>query len=238
MLTRFTGHLGDHPGFEVPQVLPELTTPEVLAMTFLDGQPIETLREAPAAERNRVATALLELALREVFEWGLVQTDPNFANYRYAAGDGDRHGRIQLLDFGATRDYPQDSRTAFRDLLIAAIAADAAGIERAAIAVGYLGADDPAAYRAGMVEMVRDATEPARAPGGYHFGRSDLARRIAEKAMVLRLKERFGRLPPPAMLFLHRKLGGLYLLFSPLRAEIRVGDLMGPVLAGPKALPV
>ena len=51
--------------------------------------------------------------------------------------------------------------------------------------------------------------------------------------MELRLKERFGRLPPPAMLFLHRKLGGLYLLFSHLRAEIRVKDLMAPLLAMP-----
>jgi predicted unusual protein kinase regulating ubiquinone biosynthesis (AarF/ABC1/UbiB family) len=235
LLNRFAGHLGDHPGFEVPRVLPELTTPEVLAMTFLGGRPIETLKDAPAVERNRVATTLLELALREVFEWGLVQTDPNFANYLYAAGDGDRGGRIQLLDFGATRDYPHASRTAFRDLLLAAISGDEAGIERAAIAVGYLGADNPPAYRAGMVEMVRDATEPARTKGGYHFGRSDLARRIGEKAMDLRLKERFGRLPPPAMLFLHRKLGGLYLLFSHLRAEIRVGDLMAPLLAGPVA---
>jgi hypothetical protein len=55
--------------------------------------------------------------------------------------------------------------------------------------------------------------------------------------MDLRMKERFGRLPPPAMLFLHRKLGGLYLLFSHLRAEIRVGDLMVPLLAAPNALP-
>ncbi|MFZ0788119.1 MAG: AarF/ABC1/UbiB kinase family protein [Chromatiaceae bacterium] len=233
LLNRFAAHLGDHAGFEVPRVLPELTTPEVLAMTFLGGRPIETLRDAPAAERNRVATALLELALREVLEWGLVQTDPNFANYLYAAGDGDGHGRIQLLDFGATRDYPQASRSAFRELLLAAMSGDGPGIEGASIAVGYLGADDPPAYRAGMVELVRDATEPARAAGAYHFGRSDLARRIGEKAMGLRLKERFGRLPPPAMLFLHRKLGGLYLLFSHLRAEIRVNDLMAPLLSGP-----
>jgi predicted unusual protein kinase regulating ubiquinone biosynthesis (AarF/ABC1/UbiB family) len=229
LLTRFAGHLGDHPSFEIPRVLPELTTAEVLAMTFLRGQPIETLKEAPTTERNRVATALLELALREVFEWGLVQTDPNFANYRYALGDGS--GRIQLLDFGATRDYPDTCRSAFRDLLAAALNGDGPAIEQAAVAVGYLAPDDPRAYRAGIVDLIRDATEPARTPHGYHFGRSDLARRITDKAVDLRLKERFGRLPPPAMLFLHRKLGGLYLLFSHLRAEIRVRDLLAPLLA-------
>jgi predicted unusual protein kinase regulating ubiquinone biosynthesis (AarF/ABC1/UbiB family) len=235
LLARYAGHLGVHPTFEVPRVLPEFTTPEVLTMTYLGGRPIESLREAPAAERNRVAAALLDLALREVFEWGLVQTDPNFANYLYVAGDGKAGGRVQLLDFGATRDYPLSCRAAFRDLLLAALAGDEAWIERAAIAMGYLGPEDPPAYRAGMVDMVRDATEPARADGGYHFGRSDLARRISEKAIDLRVKERFGRLPPPAMLFLHRKLGGLYLLFSHLRAEIRVRELIAPLLAGTMA---
>ena len=237
LLIRFAGHLGDHPGFEVPRVLPELTTPEVLAMTFLGGRPIETLTEAPARERNRIATALLDLALREVIDWGLVQTDPNFANYRYATGDGDTQGRIQLLDFGATRDYSPNTRAAFRDLLLAGMAGDAAGIERAAVAVGYLGPDDPPAYRAGIVELVHEATEPARTAGGYHFGRSSLARRVAEKAINLRLKGRFGRLPPPAILFLHRKLGGLYLLFSHLRAEIQVGEVLRALLPTARSAP-
>jgi len=230
LLSRFAGHLGDDPQFEVPRVLPDLTTPEVLAMTFLGGRPIETLKEAPSAQRNRIATALLDLALREVTQWGLVQTDPNFANYRYADGDGQTQGRIQLLDFGAARDYPLAAREAFRDLLLAGMAGDLGTVERAAVAVGYLAPEDPLAYRRGIVELVYAATEPARAPGGYHFGRSDLARRVAEKAMDLRLKERFGRLPPPAVLFLHRKLGGLYLLFSHLRAEVRVAERLSSLI--------
>ena len=36
-----------------------------------------------------------------LFEFRLVQTDPNFANYRYDKASG----RTVLLDFGATRAY-------------------------------------------------------------------------------------------------------------------------------------
>jgi hypothetical protein len=46
----------------------------------------------------------------------------------------------------------------------------------------------------------------------------------------LRLREGFGRLPPPEVLFLHRKLGGLYLLLSRLRATLPVSRLLSGLL--------
>ena len=61
--------------------------------------PIETLADAPQAERDRVMTLLFALLLRELFEFRLVQTDPNFANYRFEP----ETGQLILLDFGATR---------------------------------------------------------------------------------------------------------------------------------------
>ena len=41
---------------------------------------------------------LQRLVFRELFEFGVMQTDPNFANYLWDAGAG----RVGLLDFGAT----------------------------------------------------------------------------------------------------------------------------------------
>jgi predicted unusual protein kinase regulating ubiquinone biosynthesis (AarF/ABC1/UbiB family) len=75
--------LGDSIEFKVPSVRPELSTPRILAMTFVAGSPIESLTGAPQHTRNRVMTSLVALVLRELFEFGLMQTDPNFANYRY-----------------------------------------------------------------------------------------------------------------------------------------------------------
>ena len=220
-LTRFAARLDGHPDFEVPTVVAALTTPHVLAMRYLEGRPIEDLEHADAAERNRVATALFALSLREVFDWGLVQTDPNFANFRYAPD-----GRIQLLDFGAARLYPPARRAAFRALVKAGVEGAPVAIEQAAIRVGYLDRADPAAYRAGVVDLIRTAFEPARSGEEYDFGRSDLARRASAQVLDLRFKQRFNRLPPPDILFLHRKLGGLYLLFKRLRAILPVPTMM------------
>ena len=105
-----------------------------------------------------------------------------------------------------------------------------ADIERAAIWVGYLGSADPSAYRVGIVDMLTTATEPARQHGGYDFGRSDLARRASEKVIDLRLREKFGCLPPSDILFLHRKLGGLYLLFRHLRTTLPVRSMVEPFI--------
>ncbi len=50
-LQQFARRLNGDPHFEVPEVVEPLTTPEVLTMTYLDGQPIETLAEHPKTVR-------------------------------------------------------------------------------------------------------------------------------------------------------------------------------------------
>ncbi len=77
----------------------------VLAMSFVDRVEVESLMEAPQAERDRVATLLIQLLMRELFEFRLVQTDPNFANYRFAP----LTRQLILLDFGPTRPFNLNS---------------------------------------------------------------------------------------------------------------------------------
>ena len=225
-LKRFAGQLGDDARFDIPEVIDALTTSQTLAMQYLDGQPIESLAEAPRAERNGAAGALVELALRELFEWGLVQTDPNFANYLYSP----RRRRIQLLDFGAARDYETRLRDQLRDLLRACIDGSDHDVASHAAAVGYTNPADPRGYRDSVVALLRTATEPARSGGDYDFGRSDLAARMKDLVMDMRVRERYARMPPPPVLWLHRKLGGLYLLLGRLRASIPVAELVSPLV--------
>ena len=221
-LERFSGLTARDERYVIPEVVESLTTTEVLTMTYMDGVPIENLVASPDEERDRVAAAVLELAIREVFEWGLVQTDPNFANYRYQT----KSGQIQLLDFGATREYSKQQRAALRALLNASIDGDDADMEKAAATAGYLDANDPPGYRSGIVALLRDATEPVRAGGHYSFTRSALADRMRDRLVDMRLHNKFWRLPPTGVLFLHRKLGGLYMLLTRLRATVAVRDLV------------
>ena len=215
--------------FQVPSVDDEYTTSDVLAMQYMDGRPIECVAEESQARITGTASALLELAFREVFEWGVVQTDPNFANFLCDP----RSGTIQLLDFGATRAYPAETCALLRTLLLAAVEGNDADIQSAAIAIGYLHADDGTPYRDAVTTLLRTATEPLRSPGCYAFGSSDLAKRMQDLVIDMRIQKKFARIPPAEILFLHRKLGGLYLLFSHLRVKLPVKDLVAPYAMPP-----
>ena len=225
-ITRFARRLGDDARFELPLPLTERTTRDVLCMQFLDGQPIESLAELPAEQRNRLGTALMELSLREVFVWGVVQSDPNFANYRYSPASG----RLQLLDFGATRLYPEQLRGALLDLLRAAVDGSDDDLERAAVGVGYIAEEDPASCRKSFVHILRIASEPARIATPFAFTGSDLPQRMRDALIRLRLEDRFNRVPPAEVLYLHRKVSGLYLLMSRLEARLPVGQAVRDVL--------
>lgn len=222
-IERFSSMLGNDDRFEIPNVIGELSNSDVLTMTYLDGVPIDQIRDSNEETRNHIATALLDLSLQEVFNWGLVQTDPNFANYLY----DEKRNKIQLLDFGATREYSEEKVLAFKQLLQACMDENEhVALEPHAANVGYLETSDTETYKRSITKLLHTATEPVRSPNQFSFHSDTLADRMREIVLNLRRKERFARIPPVEILFLHRKLGGLYLLFSHFKANIAVRQLI------------
>lgn len=225
-IRRFRQLLAAEPDLLLPEVVDELTTSDVLAMTFVPGAPLESLDGAEQALRDRVADRLVELLLRELLEFGVVQTDPNFANYRYDTATQ----RIGLLDFGATRIYPPARRVQVRALMQAACAGDARGVEQAALDAGYLAETDPLPRRRAVAELFMLVAEPARAPGAYDFARTDLTTRLRDSSYALGFDQGHWRPPPADLIFLHRKLAGCFLLCARLKARVDVASLMARYL--------
>ena len=57
--------------------------------------------------RNALAKGMLELFFLELYEWGCLQTDPNFGNYLLNLQDRRKklaHDELVLLDFGSILD--------------------------------------------------------------------------------------------------------------------------------------
>ncbi|HDR27345.1 ABC1 kinase family protein [Rhodovulum sp.] len=208
--------LAESPDFVVPGLQPDLTTPDILAMDFVEGMPIETLAEAPQTERDRVMGLLIGLLFRELFEFRLMQTDPNFANYRYQPDTG----RIVLLDFGASRDFGPEMAEQFRALMAAGLSGERAAMRRAILDIGFFAEDTAAHHQETMLSMFEMSMEPLRRPGAFDFAGTDLALRMRDAGMELGADRDFWHIPPMDTLFIQRKFGGIYLLASRLKARV------------------
>lgn len=220
-LQRFGDLLADTPAYVLPRLHSDLTTRSVLAMDYVAGEPIESLMNAPQAVRDHVMKLLFELLLREVFEFRLVQTDPNFANYRYDP----RTGQLILLDFGATRAYKASMANHFKQLVKGAMLQDRAAMRAACLAIGYVEDATHERHIRAVLDIGAKALEPFCQEGGYDFGTSDLPEQVRSGVIALGMDKAFWTVPPTEAMLLERKFGGLYLLAIRLKAQVNVHAL-------------
>ena len=226
-LKRYRALLEDSPDYALPEVHDALTTESVLTMTRMDGVPVESLTHAPQAERDRIVRLLIALFFREMFEFRLIQTDPNFANYRYDRASG----RLILLDFGATRDYSVGMIGQYRQILQGAMQHDPAMMTPAAIALAYFDAKTSIIHRDTVLAIFMAASEPLRHEAAYDFGITDLAARLRDAGLALGKERDFWHTPEADVLLLHRKVAGLYFLAAKLGAKVDVNRLYHTQLA-------
>jgi len=225
-LNAFVRALGEDERFLLPRVIPSLSTPRILGMTYVPGVPIEdVIHEAPE-ERDRVLSLLFELLLVEMFDLRLVQTDPNFANYRYDP----ETGQVVLLDFGASRRFKAAFTGAYRDLLRATVVGDSVGMAEAAERIGYTLGPEGSTYRETLLELATLVLVPLTVDATYDFGQSALPREVAARAGEIQNFREFWEAPPVDVAYIHRKIGGLFMLATRLQARVNVHKLLLPWL--------
>ena len=215
-LERYAKLVADEPQLIVPRVFWDLTTERVMAMEYMEGEPLESVREAPASRRDAVGTLLEHLMFRELFEFRVMQTDPNFANYLYQPASG----RIVLLDFGATRRFEAAFVGHFARMTRAVIDGEREEIAREAVRIGYLAPEDGPERREAVVDVILLVCEPLRHRGRYDFPASDLPSRVRDLGYELAIRRGIVRAPPPETIFLHRKLVGSFLLLARIGARV------------------
>ena len=227
-LRRFRDLLAGDDRFVLPGLHPDLTTPDILAMDFVPGQPIEALEAQPQELRDRLTGDLISLMLAELFDFGLMQTDPNFANYRF---DPDT-ARLILLDFGAARDLSPEMVARFRALLHAAASGEAEAIRAAAIAIGYFTEDTEPHHQRALMDLFTLAMRPLFSETPYDFGDTTLATELRDRGMALGAERDFWHIPPMEVLYIQRKIAGVYLLATRLRARVAVRPMLERYLEG------
>jgi predicted unusual protein kinase regulating ubiquinone biosynthesis (AarF/ABC1/UbiB family) len=221
-LRRFRALLAGSDTFTLPELAEDLCTPQVLAMTYLDSAPLDSLTQAPQAARDRAAAALIDLVLRELFVFGLMQTDPNLANYRHDP----KTSRIVLLDFGAVQPIAPTLAADFRALARVALDGGAEATRAAMLRIGYFGQGTAPHHQALIQSMFEVAMGPIRQEAPFDFGSGDLLDRLRAIGMAIGSDSDLAHVPPAATLFLHRKIGGTYLMAARLCARVSLRPIV------------
>ncbi len=223
---RYHDALKEHPHFVVPKIHTESSSDSVLAMEFIDGSPIEQIEHYDQSTRDFVMHSLLELLFRELFEFKMVQTDPNFANYLYI----ENTRQIGLLDFGATREYSEQFSTGYRQAFASVVNDDEQGLNNALEQIGFFSKTIMPAQRQAILDLVKMACEPMLVDEPYDFKASGLAQKLREAGTILSMEQDYWHTPPADALFLHRKIGGMYLLAARIGAKVNIRQLVSPYL--------
>lgn len=210
--------LGKH--VAVPQVYLDYCTDRVLTTELVQGIPIDKAAQYSQATRNAIARTLLIVTIRELFEWRLVQSDPNFANFLY---DHDTR-TINMIDFGATREYDKPFVDGYMRLVWAAANKEEDVILQVSRDLGFITGDEMDEFVEAHVQAGLVVGEPFAEMKEFDFGNSRLTARLGQYSGTF-LKHRLT--PPPTEAYsLHRKLAGAFLLCIKIKANICCRDIL------------
>ncbi|KAK5656139.1 hypothetical protein OQA88_4899 [Cercophora sp. LCS_1] len=217
----------DEEVFVVPKIYPEASGKHVLTMEFMDGLGVTRVNSFTQEQRDWIGTQILRLCLREIVEFKFMQTDPNWTNFLYNA-DKDR---LELLDFGASREYPDEFISQYVRLLEAASRLDRARVKQLSEELGYLTGHESKTMLDAHITSVTTLAEPflQTAPEVYDFRDQTITERVKAQIPVM-IHERLA--PPPEETYsLHRKLSGAFLLCARLGSRVRCREMFEQALA-------
>ena len=227
MLRRYGAMLADRDEFIVPSLDESLTTGQILAMSYEPGGPIESLESEPQELRNRVFAQMMELVARELFELRVMQTDPNFANYRYHK----ESGKIVLLDFGATRDVSDAIAGSYRKLLEAGLNRDAEGVLDATLEAEFIAPHAAKMHRQRIDTMIDVIISEMAKDAPFDFGNRSFVPVLRDEGMAIAEDRETWYVPPAETLFIQRKISGTAMLGARLKAQVNIRRLVEKVLA-------
>ncbi|KZT65108.1 ABC1-domain-containing protein [Daedalea quercina L-15889] len=227
------GSLGNDRRFKVPWVW-DGSTERVLVMEHVDGVSVggSVINSLSQADRNHIATCIIDLCLKELFAFRLMQTDPNWTNFLW----NQRTRQIELVDFGATREYSREFMDNWMHLLQAAASDDRDACVAWSLELGYLTGEENEVMLDAHVKSMALLATPFKA--GTHqpmsFGPgsqwADITAQIRAQIPVM-LQHRLT--PPPRETYsLNRKLSGAFLLAARLGAEVDCKTLWDKAVEG------
>ncbi len=225
-MRRYRELLADDPAFVMPEPVDEFSGERVLAMDFIAGHPIDSLKQAPRETRDAAMEALFGLVLRELFEFGHMQTDPNFANFRWQADTG----KIILLDFGAARAVPAATADAYRSLMQAGLAENRQALREALVTIGFVTRAILQRHGRAMDDMIEVVLRRFGQPGLFDFADRSFVDHVRKPVEAIAADRTAWHIPPAHTLFVQRKISGTAMLAVQMGVRLPLRDMVTAAL--------
>lgn len=223
--TRFRELLAEESDiFTVPKVFPEACGSHVLTAEFMQGLGVtKSALQLSQAQKDWIGTNIMRLSLKELMTFKFMQTDPNWTNFLFNA----QNNKLELLDFGAARDFPDKFVDPYVSLLIGATKNDREVVRKRSIELGYLTGHESRTMLDAHIGSVLTLAEPFAATSKhdevYDFRDQTVTDRVRGFIPVM-IRERLA--PPPEETYsLHRKLSGAFLLLARLGSRVKCREL-------------
>ena len=159
---------------------------------------------------------MVEWTLEEIFNFQLLQSDPNFANYRFDT----EHSQLILLDFGATVKIPYAIVSIYQDLLEALLKNDQQAFLAYLNAYHLLPKTVPEHLQQLIDDILSVAFKEFHASEKFSFPESQIFDFVTPKNMQELSNLTPSHLIPTELLLIQRKLIGMVYLLRRLRVEL------------------
>lgn len=230
--------IGSGCSYHVPALYPRYCSERILAMEYVDGLLVTRSEVSRLSQkrRNALGRAMLELFFYELYQWGVLQTDPNFGNYLIKPGKSGGGDELVLLDFGSTMRCDDDFLRNLGNTVAAGQTNDSDLLIESLIGLGCLRRDSSEEARETFAEFCVQLLEPLRPAdrlpaeylnerGEYCWGKSRLMRRVGKHAATSAATRHFTT-PSREFAMIARKLTGVFTFIAVLNAEFNASDIV------------
>ena len=215
-IRRFSEFLRSNGKINVPKVYNELSTQEILTMSFFEGRELSSKIAYDQSSINEISLSLLELLLNEIFTFKLVQTDPNLANFLLSEGDNS----LCILDFGACCQVSEATHELYKDLLNVALTLDANKIKSFLEDKNFIPKDASSEGTKFFDRIISIAINEISQNEFFDFQQSKVFEIITEEDLNLYFELIPSSLFGSDFIFIQRKIFGLILFFRAIGAKL------------------
>jgi predicted unusual protein kinase regulating ubiquinone biosynthesis (AarF/ABC1/UbiB family) len=229
-----------HPFISVPAVNTELSTRRALVSEYIAGERFEVVRRLDEPQRDSYGEIVFRFYFGLLYRDRIALGDPHPGNYVLRPD-----GRVGFFDYGLLRHAAAERVAAERAIAHAVRDGDAAGLQAALVAGGYLGPDGQELIDAELVlKLMKRATRWYAVPGQRRLSgerdRPDRDRGPVDDERQAQVRNQLNQFTLPAETALIRRMHAIVrVVLGQLRAGADWGAIAAEYLHGePPATPL